>query len=160
MATTETKDEPVKEISRGYVKWTDENGFHKEPLYDHPDLLASASPEDQLAAEEARRLNQAAEQTLEARDADAEVETTEVLEALKAAPDDVLTAAQLVEADVDGDGKTEFVEASAVEAPISSTDTFDNLDAKATMSTAPDTTTNTAPKADTRKWVNTEDAPE
>lgn len=84
-----------KVIKRGYVKWTDEDGvFHKEPLSDHPDMLKDASPQDQLAAEEVRRMNAAAEEMAEKP---VEDNTKEVLEELKAAPDDVLTAAALTE---------------------------------------------------------------
>lgn len=109
----------MKEIKRGYVKWEDENGFHKEPLADHPELLASASVREQLHAEEARRLNAAAEDYLDAADEDAEDLQQDTLEALKEAPEDVLTAGQLVAAD-DGHGETIIVPASEVEAPITS----------------------------------------
>lgn len=45
------------DIKRGYVKWTDENGvFHKEPLYLHPDLLATATDEQKRDAEAVRVL--------------------------------------------------------------------------------------------------------
>jgi len=91
-------EEIVKEVKRGYVKWTDENGvFHKEPLVDHPELLAKASPEEQLAAEEARRLNAAAEEFLADREEDGEEAIVEALADLKAAPEEVLTASQLTE---------------------------------------------------------------
>lgn len=85
-------------IRRGYVKWTDPEGvFHKEPLVDHPDLLATASAQEQLQAEEARRLNESAELAELSDEADAEAETLEVLEELKKATDDIITAAQLDE---------------------------------------------------------------
>ena len=99
----------MKEIKRGYVKWEDENGFHKEPLYKHPDLLADASVEEQIAAEEVRRLNEAAEEFQEETDEDAEQEAWDVLHALKGAPDDVLTVAQLAE-DSDGEPLPEAAE--------------------------------------------------
>lgn len=86
-----------KVIKRGYVKWEDENGYHKEPLADHPELLKDASPKEQLAAEEARRLNEAAVEYLEAQEEEGENRYEEALEELKAAPEDVLTAAQLTE---------------------------------------------------------------
>lgn len=79
-----------KVLKRGYVKWTDETGFHKEPAYLHPELLADASVKEQIAAEEARRLNEEAELALLV-DSDDEL----LLEELKAAPSDVLTVAQL-----------------------------------------------------------------
>lgn len=84
-----------KEVKRGYVKWTDEDGvYHKEPLVDHPELLKAASPKEQLAAEEVRRLNEAAEES-EKPDEDAEI--LETLDELKKAPDEVLVAADLDE---------------------------------------------------------------
>ena len=85
-----------KVIRRGYVKWTDDDGvFHKEPLADHPELLTSATPEQQLEAEEVRRLNAAGEEALRAQD-DAHIDDiAETLIALKAAPEEVLTAAEL-----------------------------------------------------------------
>lgn len=105
-----------KVIKRGYVKWEDENGFHKEPLSDHPELLVRASAEDQLRAEEVKRLNAAAEEKEEQVEDNHDVEDT--LKALKAAPEDVLTAAQLVETD-NGNGETVIKPASEVEeAPI------------------------------------------
>lgn len=85
----------MKTIKRGYVKWEENGVFHKEPLYKHPDLLASASVEDQIAAEEVRRLNEAAEEFLLERELEGQEDAEAVLEALKAAPDDVLTAEQL-----------------------------------------------------------------
>ena len=104
-----------KQIKRGYVKWTDENGvFHKEPLADHPELLADASPRDQLQAEEVRRLNAAAEEFTTEREESAEDQTREALQDLKAAPADVLTAADLpsssASAPEDTGEKTEEVE--------------------------------------------------
>ena len=82
-----------KEIKRGYVKWTDEDGtFHKEPLADHPELLKAANEKQQLQAEEARRLNDAAEETLQARDEDVGTDYAEALEVLK--DSDALTAAE------------------------------------------------------------------
>lgn len=105
-----------KVIKRGYVKWVDEKGVrHKEPLYKHPELLKDASPEEQLAAEEARRLNEAAEKTLEARDSERGGEVLEVLEALKEAPADVLIAAELERVKIDGEAV--YVEPTAV-APV------------------------------------------
>jgi hypothetical protein len=83
-----------KVISRGYVKWEDSDGFHKEPLYKHEDLLASATPQQQLRAEEVRRLNEAAE--VEESKSSEEEDVEDTLEALQEAPDDVLTAAALV----------------------------------------------------------------
>lgn len=85
-----------KVIKRGYVKWTDEFGvFHKEPLANHPELLAAASVEDQIAAEEARRLNEAAEFYEIERLTDVHEAEVKTLDALKAAPEEVLVAAQL-----------------------------------------------------------------
>lgn len=85
-------------IRRGYVKWTSPDGvFHKEPLVDHPDLLATASAREQLQAEEARRLNESAELAELSDEVAEEVAIKETLEELKAAPDDILTAAQLDE---------------------------------------------------------------
>lgn len=87
-----------KTVKRGYVRWTDENGvFHKEPLANHPDLLASASPQEQLRAEEARRLNAAAEEAAAEVSESEEKDLKDTLAALKAAPEEVHTAAQLVE---------------------------------------------------------------
>ena len=103
-----------KVIKRGYVKWIDENGeFHKEPLADHPELLAKARPVDQLRAEEARRLNAAAEERLAEDEVETQVVAKEVLEELKAAPEEVLTAAQLDEPVVE-----ETKPASAAEEPV------------------------------------------
>lgn len=85
-----------KEISRGYVKWYDDDGtFHKEPLADHPDMLADATPAQQLDAEEAKRLNAAGEEALKVDDKQQEEEIKTALEELKAAPKDILTADQL-----------------------------------------------------------------
>lgn len=46
-----------KELKRGYVKWEDENGFHKEPAYLHPDMLENASDVEKIDAENVRVLN-------------------------------------------------------------------------------------------------------
>jgi hypothetical protein len=99
----------MKTIKRGYVKWEENGVFHKEPLYKHPDLLASASVEDQIAAEEVRRLNEAAEEFLLERELEGQEDAEAVLEALKAAPDDVLTAEQLA-VDDEGNPVPEAVE--------------------------------------------------
>ena len=99
----------MKTIKRGYVKWEENGVFHKEPLYKHPDLLASASVEDQIAAEEVRRLNEAAEEFLLERELEGQEDAEAVLEALKAAPDDVLTAEQLA-TDDEGNPVPEAVE--------------------------------------------------
>jgi hypothetical protein len=63
----------LQEIKRGYVIWTDKDGPHKEPLYLHPELEATAS-EKQLAASErlkalnaVAKLDQQLDLTLEAR---------------------------------------------------------------------------------------------
>lgn len=94
----------MKEIKRGYVKWTDENGvFHKEPLADHPELLAKASPKEQIAAEEVVRLNAAAEAQIAETEGDVEEDQLETLEALKTAPEHVLTTGQLTTEVVDGE---------------------------------------------------------
>ena len=80
-----------KEIKRGYVKWEDENGvLHKELLSDHPELLKTASPREQLAAEEAKRM--AAVEKPQEEDNELYLDT---LEDLKAAPADILTGAEL-----------------------------------------------------------------
>lgn len=93
-----------KEIKRGYVKWTDDDGvFHKEPLADHPELLAKASPREQIAAEEVVRLNEAAAKQIAETEAEAEGDEVETLEALKSAPDHILTTGQLTVAEVDGE---------------------------------------------------------
>ncbi|RZK45219.1 MAG: hypothetical protein EOO61_00755 [Hymenobacter sp.] len=84
-----------KVIKRGYVKWEDENGFHKEPLSDHPELLAKASPREQLYAEEVKRQNTQAEQLVAENEDDAEQDTKDTLEALKAAPEEIVSATQL-----------------------------------------------------------------
>lgn len=96
-----------KTVKRGYVRWEDENGFHKEPLADHPELLASASPKEQLRAEEARRLNAAAEEYLEEAAESEEDAAKEALVELKKAPEDVLTADQLVDEEVPASGAEE-----------------------------------------------------
>lgn len=94
----------MKEIKRGYVKWTDENGvFHKEPLADHPELLAKASPKEQIAAEEVVRLNAAAEAQIAETEGDIEEDQLETLEALKTAPEHILTTGQLTTEVVDGE---------------------------------------------------------
>lgn len=87
-----------REIKRGYVKWTDENGvFHKELLSDHPELLKEASPKQQLAAEEAKRqADQAEKITVESESTQEEL-LLETLHDLKAAPADVTSAAELTE---------------------------------------------------------------
>jgi hypothetical protein len=86
-----------KIVNRGYVRWTDDDGvFHKEPLYDHPDLLAKASPAEQLAAEEARRLNASAQEYYDSQEDNAEKDAVDTLKALKAAPEEILTSAELV----------------------------------------------------------------
>lgn len=104
------------EIRRGYVKWTDEDGvFHKEPLHEHPELLAKASAAEQIAAEEVRRLNEAAEEYLEKREDTVEEDQWETLGALQEAPDYVLTTNQLT---TDADGEIVPVP----EEPITSTD--------------------------------------
>ncbi len=108
-----------KEVKRGYVKWTDEDGvFHKEPLADHPELLEDASPKEQLRAEEARRLNAAAEEAVAIDQEEADEAILDTLEALQDAPDNVLTAADLTVAD-DGEGHEEIV---PVETHVSSSD--------------------------------------
>ena len=107
------------EVKRGYVKWTDKDGnFHKEPLADHPELLAAASPREKIAAEEVRRLNAAAEEFYEELEDAGDEDALETLEALKSAPDDVLTTADLTVAD-DGEGHEEIV---PVEEPVDSED--------------------------------------
>lgn len=87
-----------KEIKRGYVKWTDEDGvFHKEPLVDHPELFDDANPEQQLVAEEVRRLNAAAVVDQEEMKEEEEQWTLDKLHALQGAPKEILTADQLEE---------------------------------------------------------------
>jgi hypothetical protein len=86
-----------KEIKRGYVKWEDENGFHKELLTDHPELLAKATPIQQLAAEEAKRSEAAAVESAKEDEKDAEATVEDTLEALRSAPPEVITATQLAE---------------------------------------------------------------
>jgi len=86
-----------KVVKRGYVKWTDDDGvFHMEPLADHPELLAKADAAEQLQAEEARRLNHAADEFYADREEDSEQDAKDTVAALKKAPEEVLTAAQLV----------------------------------------------------------------
>jgi len=86
-----------KVVKRGYVKWTDEDGvFHKEPLADHPEMLTKAEPVEQLRAEEARRLNASAEEQVEEAKETRDEDFKETLAALKKAPDEVHTAAELV----------------------------------------------------------------
>ena len=107
------------EIKRGYVKWTSEDGvFHKEPLANHPELLASATPRQQLQAEEARRLNEAASEAEESREETADSDAEDTLEALREAPEDVLTATELVSA-LD---EAETVPASAAQEEVSGDD--------------------------------------
>lgn len=111
-----------KVISRGYVKWTDEDGvFHKEPLYDHPEMLAKATPAEQLAAEEARRLNAAAEEYYSGVEDTAEQDARDTLEALKEAPEDVRTSGELV-AELDkAEGSEESHEIEILKAPADET---------------------------------------
>lgn len=87
----------TKEVKRGYVKWEDENGFHKEPLSDHPDLLADASPREQLYAEEVKRHNALADTHFEQEEKSQDEVIEEALEELKSAPPEVISAASLVE---------------------------------------------------------------
>ena len=106
-----------KVIKRGYVKWTDDDGvFHKEPLSDHAELLQGSSPKDQLYAEEARRLNAAAEKQTEETEKENQDTTKDTVDALKAAPHDVLTAAQLETTD------GEVAPAAAAEEPAVKTE--------------------------------------
>ena len=108
-----------KEVKRGYVKWTDDDGvFHKEPLADHPELLAKASPREQLAAEEARRMNAAGEKEAEETQAEGDELYLDTLADLKAAPEEVLTGAQLVSGEFDEEGNTITKPASAAEEPV------------------------------------------
>lgn len=113
--------ETEKEIKRGYVKWTDENGvFHKEPLVDHKELFEDATPEQQLAAEEVRRLNAAAAEEQEDNEEDAEQWTLDKLHALQGAPKEILTADQLPDDMVEEDTRptiTEVVPSSGAEEP-------------------------------------------
>src|SRR6476646_2145337 len=93
-------EEIQKEVKRGYVKWTDADGvFHKELLSEHPELLADASPKEQLYAEEARRQSELAEDLVAQDEENAEELILDTVEALKAAPDEVVSAAQLPEED-------------------------------------------------------------
>ena len=97
------------DIKRGYVKWTDKDGvFHKELLSDHAAELAKASPEQQLAAEEARRLADDGEKQTKIDEAVGADTVKETLTALKAAPADVLTSSDLVAVD-DGKGGEKIV---------------------------------------------------
>lgn len=115
-----------KIVKRGYVKWTDEDGvFHKEPLADHPELLAKASPTEQLRAEEVRRLNAAADEAVEEKKSDADADTKETLEALKSAPEEVLTAGQLT--------TEETAPASAAEEPVVSEEAPVDADREAAL---------------------------
>jgi hypothetical protein len=99
-----------KVIKRGYVKWTDSDGvFHKEPLSDHPELLADATDEQKLQAEEVRRLNEAGADAMAVAEETGSSEAADTLVALKAAPPSVLTAAQL-----DDIPSTEVVEPEVV----------------------------------------------
>lgn len=108
-----------KEIKRGYVKWTDSDGnFHKEPLADHPELLADASLKEQIQAEEAKRLNAAGEEAIQDDEHEAEKDQVETLAALKKAPDDVLTTGDLAVVD-HGDGVGRIEPAPEVTAPAS-----------------------------------------
>lgn len=108
-----------KVVSRGYVKWTDEDGvFHKEPLYKHEDMLAKASPAEKLAAEEVRRLNAAAEEFYADRDEDVNEDLLDTLDALKEAPEDIHTAAELV-AELD---EAESAPLSGAEEPAAKTE--------------------------------------
>lgn len=108
----------TKEIKRGYVKWTDEDGtFHKEPLADHPELLNSASPKEQLQAEEVRRLNDHGEEVLEKQKDEGDANYRATTAALKKADDDVLTAGDLTTAD-DGKGGTTIVPVKEVEEKV------------------------------------------
>jgi hypothetical protein len=100
-----------KVVKRGYVKWEDENGFHKEPLSDHPELLAAASPREQLYAEEVKRQLEATPQP-ENDDED----IMETVEALRAAPEEIVSATQLTEAEP----------ASAAEEPVSEENAVDS----------------------------------
>lgn len=131
-----------KVVRRGYVKWTDKDGvFHKELLSEHPDLMTDASPEEQLATEEARRLNGAAKEFLEARDAENDDDVADTLEALKDAPDDVLTASDLV-AVIDDEGNEVILPASEANARVDSNDlnnmsTSDTLPPVESVVTAP-----------------------
>ena len=108
-----------KEVKRGYVKWTDENGvFHKELLADHPELLKEASPREQLAAEEAKRMNAAGEKATQQTEEEGDELFLDTLADLKAAPEEVLTSAQLVSGEINADGNTVSKPASAAEEPL------------------------------------------
>jgi hypothetical protein len=102
----------MKEIKRGYVKWTDEDGtYHKELLTDHPELLAKATDRQKIAAEEARRLNDDAEKQMNIDAASVVEDASKTLVALKAAPVDVLTTGDLV-AITDDKGQEKIVPAT------------------------------------------------
>lgn len=47
----------MQQIKRGYVYWTDKSGSHKEPLYLHPELEATASEKQLAASERLKELN-------------------------------------------------------------------------------------------------------
>jgi hypothetical protein len=127
------------EIKRGYVKWTDENGvFHKEPLADHPELLDKASPAQQIAAEEVRRLNAHAEEVLAERKADAADEQWDTLEALQDAPETVLTTGDLVAVSVDGEEM--IVPAEEVAEPVTSEELWSEDHEEALMQLKRETT--------------------
>lgn len=58
-----------KVIQRGYVKWIDKEGvFHKEPLFKHPEMLAKATDEQKVAAEEVKVSIEQAEKFYAERD--------------------------------------------------------------------------------------------
>ncbi len=108
-----------KEVNRGYVKWTDEDGvFHKEPLADHPELLVKASPREQLAAEEAKRMNAAGEKEMQKTKEEGDELFLDTLADLKAAPEEVLTGTQLVSGEFDAEGNAVTKPASAAEEPV------------------------------------------
>lgn len=119
-------EETQKEVKRGYVKWYDTDGvFHKEPLADHPELLKDASPREQLAAEEAKRMNAAGEREVEETKEEGDQLYLDTLADLKAAPEEVLTGIQLVTGEFDAEGNTITKPASAAEEPIA-TPNFDS----------------------------------
>lgn len=105
------------EIKRGYVKWEDADGLHKELLSDYPEMLAKASAEQKISAEEARRLNEDGEKQTAKNEGQDFAKLT--LEALVKAPADVLTTGDLIAVD-DGKGGEKIVPADdvvAVEKP-------------------------------------------
>jgi len=105
-----------KVIKRGYVKWTDEDGvFHKEPLADHPELLAKADPAEQLRAEEVRRMNASAEEYVADIEDTRDEDLKEALVELKAAPEEVLTAAQLTDVAPDSGAEEDGEKSEEVE---------------------------------------------